>query len=379
MQECGAKFLLACRDPFNTRSFGACLPTVPIRDSLKYQMKAAGNFVCNGAGYGGVLVTPCLAFDKPSLWVSNTNTAVGTTQTMNVGTDGFTAVNASGQFSAQQFMPNGYVQPLVQGRIVSVGVRIKYIGEQQLMSGSQTAFVDPNHSNLTDQTLASIRVRSEAQTKVTNREWQQINMIGINAQEQEYVSQTTSYTDQEVMLVHYVYPFSSDQKISNSVGFTGYGAAPAAFWVSGPKGAEFMYEYIAHVECIGRLCSSLSTPNVAVPGIIEKAANINSADRNSKASGKPLSHMSYLVPGYRYLGPGNPLDNGEPVNALDRLARTHDIAYDRATLPEHIHSADYQFISDAKSLGTPMAMTAASAIRMKLDFERVHGVQYPNL
>jgi len=38
-----------------------------------------------------------------------------------------------------------------------------------------------------------------------------------------------------------------------------------------------------------------------------------------------------LVPGYRYCGPGNPLDNGEPVNELDRICMEHDYAYDNAT------------------------------------------------
>lgn len=38
----------------------------------------------------------------------------------------------------------------------------------------------------------------------------------------------------------------------------------------------------------------------------------------------------YLAPGgYNYCGPGNPLDNGEPINESDALCRQHDIDYDR--------------------------------------------------
>lgn len=33
------------------------------------------------------------------------------------------------------------------------------------------------------------------------------------------------------------------------------------------------------------------------------------------------------LPGYKYLGPGNPLDKGEPNNANDWVAYFHDIGY----------------------------------------------------
>ncbi|MCM8922245.1 MAG: hypothetical protein LC540_19655 [Candidatus Thiodiazotropha sp.] len=34
-----------------------------------------------------------------------------------------------------------------------------------------------------------------------------------------------------------------------------------------------------------------------------------------------------MVPGYRYCGPGNPLPNGPPVNALDAICMAHDFCY----------------------------------------------------
>lgn len=36
-----------------------------------------------------------------------------------------------------------------------------------------------------------------------------------------------------------------------------------------------------------------------------------------------------VLPGYRYVGPGNKLNNGEPINDTDRAARKHDFAYQR--------------------------------------------------
>lgn len=36
-----------------------------------------------------------------------------------------------------------------------------------------------------------------------------------------------------------------------------------------------------------------------------------------------------VLPGYKYLGPGNGLDKGEPVNFADSVAREHDLAYNQ--------------------------------------------------
>lgn len=41
----------------------------------------------------------------------------------------------------------------------------------------------------------------------------------------------------------------------------------------------------------------------------------------------------YLAPGgYRYCGPGNPLENGEPINESDNLCRQHDRDYEAMKL-----------------------------------------------
>ena len=43
--------------------------------------------------------------------------------------------------------------------------------------------------------------------------------------------------------------------------------------------------------------------------------------------------------GYKYLGPGNKLDKGEPVNRADRIAQIHDFAYDKAKTKEDVYQA----------------------------------------
>ncbi|AVR53759.1 capsid protein 1 [Desmodus rotundus dependoparvovirus] len=48
-----------------------------------------------------------------------------------------------------------------------------------------------------------------------------------------------------------------------------------------------------------------------------------------KSEGPTQKKRGWVWPGYKYLGPGNSLDKGEPVNALDAAARLHDIGYSR--------------------------------------------------
>lgn len=44
---------------------------------------------------------------------------------------------------------------------------------------------------------------------------------------------------------------------------------------------------------------------------------------------KNWTEGKFLAPGMRYCGPGNPMNNGEPVDASDRACQAHDYDYDR--------------------------------------------------
>lgn len=47
-------------------------------------------------------------------------------------------------------------------------------------------------------------------------------------------------------------------------------------------------------------------------------------------------------PGHKYLGPGNVLLNGNPVDRDDLLAALHDLAYERGD----VHESDKHFAKD---------------------------------
>nr|QVW56839.1 MAG: putative structural protein VP1 [Phylloscopus inornatus ambidensovirus] len=95
-----------------------------------------------------------------------------------------------------------------------------------------------------------------------------------------------------------------------------------------------------------------------------------------------VSGKGTLFPGYNYLGPGNPLDNGEPVNEVDDIAKQHDIAYENAYTPKQINKADIDAIAKFKEhiLGShAVAATAGyTGLTAKRDYEALAGVVYPS-
>lgn len=90
------------------------------------------------------------------------------------------------------------------------------------------------------------------------------------------------------------------------------------------------------------------------------------------------------LPGFNYLGPGNPLNSGEPTNNADRIARDHDIEYSRATTAEEIRRSDRKaitrFLGDRDLLGPSFGGTVgAIGLGAKYALETFTGVLYPSL
>lgn len=52
----------------------------------------------------------------------------------------------------------------------------------------------------------------------------------------------------------------------------------------------------------------------------------------------------FVFPGHKYLGPGNKLNCGEPVDSDDAIAREHDHDYETASCKEDVYFADTKAI-----------------------------------
>ncbi|ALT04902.1 capsid protein [Bocaparvovirus lagomorph1] len=78
----------------------------------------------------------------------------------------------------------------------------------------------------------------------------------------------------------------------------------------------------------------------------------------------------WLFPGYRYLGPFNPSDNGEPVNAADKAAQKHDQSYNHYINQGHnpylyFNKADQQFLDDLRGDWSAGALAGKAVFGVK--------------
>ena len=86
-----------------------------------------------------------------------------------------------------------------------------------------------------------------------------------------------------------------------------------------------------------------------------------------------------LFPGHNYLGPGNPLPNGEPVDEDDAIAREHDYAYAAAKTKDDIRKADQIAIQKFSKVNNWHATVGATGLRLKNIGESFVGEQlYPD-
>jgi hypothetical protein len=107
--------------------------------------------------------------------------------------------------------------------------------------------------------------------------------------------------------------------------------------------------------------------------------------------------IGFTVPGFNYLGPGNPLDNGPPTNRVDEVARQHDLRYSEAQLLfeqnhdseevfKYIQEADDSFLVDLSEI-EPTSYTESfgkiigkTGIGLKRGVENIlHTTLYPSL
>lgn len=92
---------------------------------------------------------------------------------------------------------------------------------------------------------------------------------------------------------------------------------------------------------------------------------------------------SFVFPGHRYLGPGNPVNNGVPVDRDDEIAMRHDIAYENASTKRAVRKADRvaikEFAKDAVMSGNWHSVVGAAGLSAKYAAETVVGVQYPRI
>lgn len=83
--------------------------------------------------------------------------------------------------------------------------------------------------------------------------------------------------------------------------------------------------------------------------IDQELFNTNKLPKSGKVSSNEtvVDDRGYVIPGFNYLGPGNSLNRGNPVNDIDADAQIHDNQYNQAKTSEHVKAADREFTQKA--------------------------------
>lgn len=84
-------------------------------------------------------------------------------------------------------------------------------------------------------------------------------------------------------------------------------------------------------------------------------------------------NLKFNFPNHKYLGPGNDIENGEPVDEDDEIAKEHDLAYEYSKSHKDIRKADRNAI---KKIGRSIG---ALGLGIKYGVESLIGVQYPRM
>uniref|UniRef100_A0A8D8UU63 Mitochondrial basic amino acids transporter n=2 Tax=Cacopsylla melanoneura TaxID=428564 RepID=A0A8D8UU63_9HEMI len=90
-----------------------------------------------------------------------------------------------------------------------------------------------------------------------------------------------------------------------------------------------------------------------------------------------------LFPFHKYLGPGNHINNGPPVDTDDEIALQHDLAYESATTPEQVRQADLDaiaaFEANYTTTGNWHSVVGSLGLLLKYRVETFTGILYPRL
>lgn len=240
--------------------------------------------VIGTSGCGAVAVTPCVAGDIPSLYVSGV-TFAGTSP--NPVAAGMTPVNVNAPWASAQLTPtgtNGFTAPDLGGRIVSWGLKVRYTGTTLNQSGQTFCLTSADHSDLSGYTINTIANQAETSVEAFGRKDCLVCGGSATSSEMEYGMDRAS-SQMMVMaaggtsgaslsysaaMAEILYPCSqgyNEQNPNATVVVPGSAqtmrlpAVPTCVLMSGVAGQSFYYEYVVHLEYVGLLASAFLSPN----------------------------------------------------------------------------------------------------------------------
>lgn len=265
MEMCSVNLLKAAgRDPFGMID-EVCIPYGNGRPSQKISslIRGTGSIGVNGIGF--VAVTPTFLNDSPVVFW--TQSAYDETS-INLTAPGVSNANNPSGYSYAYFDTTGTRN---QGRICTVGLRIKYIGTELNMSGQVFGLYTPDRVDMEKFNTAIMGTFRETDVRNFGRQWVTLGSVAQEDKEWDYTS-ADGITD----------PLQTYLWSSGSISSFGYGVGSPvmAFMVTGvpasANGQSFAFELIVRSEVIGQSVQGLTTKNaVDIDGLGKVVSVVN--------------------------------------------------------------------------------------------------------
>lgn len=269
MSKCALKYALSISSPFHPSARGACLPTYPSPPSQKITSYTRFIASIGTQGYGFVAISPCLAKDSicafysGSLYASTVASPLSANNTLSTGVVPVYPSNLPYQ-AVDLFNTYTSGSQGVTGRIVSVGLRVSYVGTTLNESGVIYLYSDPIHQSAlaVANSPALAGGLSTTQVSTFTRDLFETVLFPISTQE-------TTYDLLPNFGLEMIYPYSSGLSAingpytyANAIGGN-VGICPSVVQFTGVAGSSVLVELIQHVEYTGTLATAMLTPSDA--------------------------------------------------------------------------------------------------------------------
>jgi len=266
LSACALKYALCISNPFDTQVRNACLPTYPSPPSQKIACFTRFNATIGTAGVGFFTLIPCLASDG-ALGFYSTSAFTGTSAlpltAVNTLTLGVVSVSpqTSPYSTLQLQQAANFGANQVFGRMVSVGVRISYIGTTLNESGLVYLYTDPEHGNVSALAASANQLGALLPTEICSFTRKPCSLTSFPVMEGEM-------TYQQYNVNQAVYPYSNSGTTLNGgltavFSGTNCGSPSSQILFTGVAGSQVFIEVIQHMEFSGTLTGSMATPSDA--------------------------------------------------------------------------------------------------------------------
>jgi len=197
IEDCTQEYLLALLNPYD--SYGACIPSSFPLKSQKVHAFRRQTLTLGTTGVGFVAVRACAANDLVSM-IYTTATSVGTSGTV-LGS--FT--NLGGVAMTKLPYNNAdFTAGNVQARLVSMGLRVMYMGREDARQGKISTVETPDHEDVTALAGSSLANFENLQRTRPPQDWVYINYSGpVRPQDIEFEADPYSLGP-EYILCHFI-------------------------------------------------------------------------------------------------------------------------------------------------------------------------------